>query len=175
MITLNLLRSVLLVLFLLTLGTYPAWSQNTADVALTVAVNPDAPKVNGQVLIQVVILNTREQGKINLRGQPGFGAAGGLTLVIEDADGRRRTIAPAADTLNPAQPVAGDRRVVLTPGQALGLQRREATANLFPAPGRYRLFVTYASPRPNASTTSSVSDAVEGASGTSNVVELVVE
>jgi hypothetical protein len=123
-------------------------------------------------LLQVGLSNVDEARTVVLRGDPGFGPAGGLELRVTDSQGRT-TIAPRTVsyvTLSEAQD--GVRKTLLRPGQALWINRHVRVRDLFPAPGSYRLEVRYTSPSPSSRSPALPGRVVEGASEQSNIAEI---
>jgi hypothetical protein len=165
-----------LVSLLLVLLGAPAAVQAQAAPKLEVTLEVSSRDVSSTdlVVLQVLLRNPRESGRVVLRGQPGFSAGGGLSLKVENSAGQVTTIAPTEGGLTLEEARTGSRRVVLGPGNGISVQRPELASDLFAQPGVYKVHVTYASPSPAQGNPDAGVGGEENVQATSNTVEITV-
>jgi hypothetical protein len=155
----------------------PLFAQSS-PLDITLRVRPASLKLDDVATVQVVLTNSHANRRVALRGDPGFAAGSGLSLVVIDPTGVQRTVPPTEDAtfrdalsgIGSGNPGDNRRAVVLQPGYGLALQRREPARSLFPVPGKYQVRVEYRSPLPAEAS----GNDLEGAAAVSVAVDVEV-
>ncbi len=149
-----------------------ARAQSSAPLDLTLHVPATQVQRAGALSLAVVFRNGDAQQMLVLRGQPAFGDGGGMQLSVTDAGGLRRVVTVASASAALGDAAAAERVQILPPGHGLSVHRRMQAAALFPAPGRYRLEVSYTPPEHPQ--TALVAGSVDATAAVSGQVEVEV-
>lgn len=150
------------------------WAKQAGPLEVSLDVPTVQLHLTDTMVAQVAMNNTDAHRRVVLRGEPGFSAGGGLTLMITDSSGTTRSAPAMPGELSLSDAQSGARHVVLEPGHGMGMHRRDAVSALFPSAGRYQLQVIYRSPMPTADNPSANAGDLEGTETVSNVVAIDV-
>lgn len=150
-------RRVPVVLALLAIGTGALSGerprQEGSPLLLELSVSPATVNISEQVALDVRLRNLKswtspeEEGEVTVFGSLGWGYGAGLALNIRNETGEVVHEQNYSDRLVP--PSEFKRResfVTLQPDHYLGTVRQDPARELFPRPGRYVVWVEYASP-----------------------------
>lgn len=167
-------RLMSLVLLLAVLAPCAAPAQSTPSLSAELLTPTDQLRLGGVVQFTVLLRNTDTQRSVVLRGEPGFGPAGGMELVITDGQGVSRSLPATSGDMTLEQAQTGTRRMLLPPGHGHAVYRQMPVQTLFPSVGQYQLRVNYSSPMPTPGNPSVASNAIEGSQATTATVAIEV-
>lgn len=120
-----------------------ASSSSNAPFRLTVASPVTKVSLRQTFPIQVVLANAHENRRLVIHGSPGFTAAGGIRIEVAAANGPwRRVTAANGGRLTHRNDQRPSTRVMV-PGEAIGMHHRVLAAEMFRAPGQYRVRAVY--------------------------------
>lgn len=152
-----------------------ALAQRPDPLSLTIRTRTEPLSLSrGAFQVVAILRNQDNNRRVVLRGLPDYSEAGGLTLRITDPGGTIRTLPATRGFITLEQARNGTRKLILKPGNGITVPRVEPANVIFPAPGTYRIQVSYQSPSPSSNNANAGRDGVEGATATSQQVDVTV-
>jgi hypothetical protein len=148
---------------LLALATGSALAQGRPSVSIELSTPTPRVRLDQVIALYVSLSNTEARRRVVLRGEPGFGDAGGIRIDFEDDRGTRSLLPTTPGTLTLSEAQEGNRAIVLEPGESIGMHRMLPVAAVFQKPGRYKLRAYYESPTPSTRNPNVDRNNVEGA------------
>lgn len=170
----NLRPAMALALFVAAIASPMAAMSQKANLLVTAAISPRNVSMNGLVQLEARIQNDSKSKTVVLRGEPGWTREGGVAVRVTDALGNTRTIAPESGGLTALEAREGARKLSLKSGEGVSLTRQLMASELFPRPGTYSVVVTFQSPLPGSANRTVNPDELEGESGQSLPITVVV-
>jgi hypothetical protein len=123
--------------------------------------------------IQVALANAHENRRLVIHGSPGFAEEGGIRIEVAATNGPWRRVAPANSGRLTRRNDHRSTTRVMAPGEAIGMHHRVHAADLFRAPGRYRLRAVYEASSSSGNAPVGVSNAIRAGNAVSD--ELAIE
>lgn len=133
---------------LLLLLSSASFAQTRSPLEITLHTTSTKVTRDQTIPVQVILRNVDERQRVVLRGEPGFSEAGGIELSASDQRGAATRLDRSRGAMSLREAQEGDRRVVLAPGESLGVHRRIHVGSVFRTPGTYTLKALYQSPVP---------------------------
>jgi hypothetical protein len=143
----------------------PASAESPANVQLRWQSSMTSVRIDRPFTALAILQNLESQRRVVMRGNPGFRSDGGLQLRVVDASRSNRQIDAPRGELTPTEVRDSGRMLLLAPQESYSMLIKVPARQLFAAPGRYELYLEYASPLPGNGTRDS--GGVEGATATS--------
>ncbi|MDQ3524604.1 MAG: hypothetical protein M3451_06085 [Chloroflexota bacterium] len=139
-----------LLAFSIPIGLILCGQATAKDSSLTVGIKTDCLQYGIQDRITVnVALKNQSRSPIVLYGDLGWGALGGLTLRVSRMDGERVDHDKLDhDMIVPSTLQEHEYYSTLFRNQFIGTSRIEQVQELFPGPGKYKVWAEYLSPVP---------------------------